>query len=95
MDMYIKNVNIIEEKADGYTVIYDPDTEKTHILNETAAYIWDIMEGTFVLDDIISLLISCLEDTESLDLEVVHMECRESLACMENNGLILKLKNKE
>ena len=90
MEMYIKNVNIIEEKADEYIVIYDPDAEKTHILNETAAYIWDIMEGTFALDDIISQFVLSLEDTESLDLEIVRMECRESLECMKDNGLILK-----
>lgn len=91
MEMYIKNANMIEEKADGYTIIYNPETEKTHILNETATYMWDRMEGLFTLDDIISLFISCLEDIESLDLDTVHRDCEESFEQMESNGLISKL----
>lgn len=87
---YIKTQSCIEEESDNLVVLFNQDTEMTHILNETASYMWEnLMNEPFNFEDVINKFISLLDADEDLNLENVHDECVQYLKKMEDAGLIL------
>lgn len=87
---YIKKQNCIEEESDDLVVLFDQDTEMTHILNETASYIWEnLMNEPFDFEEVINKFISVLDTDEDLNLDNVRDECAQYLSKMEDVGLIV------
>jgi len=85
---YQKTNNCIEERSDDILIIYNPTTDKTHILNETATWLWDNMPSEYFCDDcLINKLISVITDLE-YDVESVCRECKDCLAMLCSEGLI-------
>lgn len=49
-----ERLNIFSIEEDGI-MIYDARTENTHLLNETAAYLYNLLEKPLNLDEIVEL----------------------------------------
>ena len=44
--------DVFSVEIDGDTVIYDPKLERSHVLNSTAALIWELLDGATALDQL-------------------------------------------
>ena len=62
----LKNRNdIITKKIGSEVLLYDPNTEKVHVLNSTSHFIWENMDGNHSLDDIQKLVQKKFNITDS------------------------------
>ncbi|WP_113673345.1 PqqD family protein [Vallitalea guaymasensis] len=71
--MYIKNLDIevIEYEVDDTgAMIYVSDTEESHVLNETAYYIYKLFNESKNIDDVYSAMQTEFEIDESMQKEV-------------------------
>ena len=48
-----ERVSVFSLEEDGI-MIYDQDTENTHLLNETAAYLYELLDKPLTLDEIVN-----------------------------------------
>lgn len=48
--------NVVYRQVDDEWVLYDPVSEKMHVLNVTAGLIWNHLDGTQTFDDLVSLV---------------------------------------
>jgi Coenzyme PQQ synthesis protein D (PqqD) len=69
---------------DDGAVIYDTASERVHVLNSTAAYIWNLCDGSFTVEDIESE-IEELARSGSWDIED---KVQEALTYFQKQGLL-------
>ena len=74
---------LFREMEDG-AVIYEPDTEKIHSLNPSAAYIWALCDGSYTIDQIGEKIRQDFTRCESNPTK----EVQQILASFENLGLL-------
>jgi hypothetical protein len=72
----------IHDVPDGY-IIYNPDQDRVHYLNKTAAIIFEFCDGSRATDDIVQRVATAFELAPS-----AHDEIREGLASLLQEGLV-------
>jgi len=63
-----KKENITIQNLGDEVILYDPDMENVHILNQTAQTIWALCNGENTIDDIQKKLIENYPDASQDDL---------------------------
>ena len=48
--------NVVCRQVDDEWVLYDPVSEKMHVLNITAGLIWNHLDGTHAFDELVALV---------------------------------------
>ena len=72
----------IHEVPDGY-IIYQPDRDRVHYLNKTAAIILEFCDGALPADEIVARV------AQVYDLDAsAHDEIRAGLTSLKNEGLV-------
>ena len=90
--IYKKKENFIEEQTEGCLIIYDLETDMTHIFNETATYLWKKMTNSgFELDVLINEFIAEFNDIQNLNLDEVYSDCLECIEKIYKQGLLIKI----
>ncbi len=69
--------NVVSREVDGEWVLYDPVSEKMHVLNVTAGLVWHQLDGTRSIDEIVVQTHQSFDPPETL--EVVAKDVREVL----------------
>lgn len=75
----------IHDVPDGY-IIYQPERDRVHYLNQTAAIIFEFCDGKHDLDDITARVAKAFELGRS-----AHDEIRTGLDSLLKEGLVLSL----
>ena len=55
--------DLITERLQGELTVYNPRTESYHVLNTTAAAVWDLATGEHTLEGLLDLLAEAFETT--------------------------------
>ena len=50
---YKQKSGVSSRKLGQDLMLYDPKSDKVHVLNETAAFIWGLLDGTNTTEDIL------------------------------------------
>ncbi len=77
----------IWRKVEGTAVLFNPDSNETYILNQTAAAIWELCDGKHRIEDIANAIIEGFK-SEGGRTEILQ-DIMEFLAGGERNGYIL------
>jgi hypothetical protein len=72
------------QRMSDETVVVDPRTREVHLLNETGARIWDLLDTPRSLDD----LVRALGEEYDGDPEALRREVTEFVAAMGGKGLV-------
>lgn len=78
--------HVIQYELEGELTLYDPEAEVVHILNSTAAVVWQLCDGTRAAEDIAIQLATLY----SLEAEAVVKDVEDVLAEFYKAGLLLK-----
>ena len=60
-------------------MLYDSENDKVHVLNEIAAFIWKLLDGTNTVEDIENILRQRFKDTSPKDISGDIKETLERL----------------
>lgn len=77
MTEYKRNPTVESAPMSGETVLYNPDTNKFCVLNETAAFIWEALEEPQTEGRLCDLL---LAQFEGVDLTVAERDVAATLS---------------
>lgn len=80
----IRNKNAIFRKIENEILILDQLTKQYHILNETAAIIWELSDGHHTTDQIAEAICKQYDDT----VDVVREDIIQTLEGLAKLGLI-------
>jgi PqqD family protein of HPr-rel-A system len=72
------------QTMDSETIVVDPRTREVHLLNETAARIWDLLETEQTLPD----LLSALASEYQADGDDLQREVETFVAALTEKGLV-------
>lgn len=79
-----KKKTILEKELEDGMVLYDPENEKIHSLNNTAAYIWILCDGKKTTQEITDLIKKDFRKFEDAPEKLVVLTLKRFL----NEGLI-------
>ena len=51
-----RNDVIYREAGDGDSMLYDAQAGLIHVINSTAAFVWDLCDGSRTIDEILNLM---------------------------------------
>ena len=74
--MYQRKVDIEAAPMEGETVLYHPDTRKFCVLNDTAAYLWTLLEQPRSEAQLCEGLLGAFD---GVDAEAVRQDVRSTL----------------
>jgi hypothetical protein len=77
----------VHNVPDGY-IIYNPEQDRVHYLNKTAAIIFEFCDGSHAANDIVARVAMAFELAAS-----AHDEIRDGLAVLVEEGLVLSSKS--
>ena len=82
--------DIIWRQIEGETVVITPDGLSLHVLNKTAALIWELCDGTKGPDEIATIL------CERFDVspEEVSADVKDTIGKLEGLGLLTQTEEK-
>lgn len=69
-------------------MLYDPESDKVHVLNETAALIWNLLDGTNTIEKIEEILRQTFKDAKTRD---ISGDVKETLEKLKQEGLIRRI----
>ncbi len=80
MTTYIKRENLIVHEMDDEILLYDPQIDRTHRLNPTAAMIWRLCDGSKTPEEMARSLMehyevefdAAIKDTQSVVQQFLH-----------------------
>ena len=78
--------DVVCRQVDEEWVLYDPATEKMHVLNVTAGLVWQHLDGTNSVEDLVILIRDTFEPVAEAD--VVSRDVRGVLDQFESEGLL-------
>ena len=84
--IYSKNEDIASSVLDGEVCIFDPNSGMYFNLNDTASFIWELIEKEASLEYIISKV----KDEFDGDYELIEKEILEFLKNSVKEGLLIK-----
>jgi hypothetical protein len=80
----IRSKNVIFRKIENEILLLDQYTKQYHILNETAAIIWDLSDGYHTISEITEAICNQYNDT----VDVIEEDVIQTLKGLEKLGLI-------
>lgn len=83
--IYRKKEGLSVRRLGDEIMLYDGQTDKVHILNETGAILWDLVDGEKRLQEIESIFIKRFPDIRPED---ISRDIREIVEKLEIEGLI-------
>lgn len=88
-EKYVLNSELQEmELGEGEgTVLYDPETENTHVLDDVAQDIIKMFKNPSTIEDAVSKLVAMYDASE----EVIDQDVRRFLITALNNNIILQI----
>lgn len=90
-EIYKKKDNISSRKLGSDLMLYDGDNDKVHVLNETGAIIWELLDGTNALIQIENKLKEYFKDTSK---ENISKDLTEIIEKLKTEGLIVERDRK-
>jgi len=87
---FVRNENIIWRGIDNKIVMVSSDARATYVLNKTAAYIWQLCDGTKGLEEIAADL--C--DKFNVLPEDAAVDVSETISKLEKIGLLKRKQEK-
>ncbi len=81
---YARDPAVPHQRLDEETIVVDPRTREVHLLNETAARIWELLATPRSLDDLTGALV----DEYDAPAEEVRASVEETLAVLRDKGLL-------
>ena len=81
---YARDPGVPHQKLDEETIVVDPRSREVHLLNETAARIWDLLASPRSVDD----LTAALADEYDAPADEVRAGVQETLAALNDKGLL-------
>lgn len=84
-NIYIKKKNISVRDLGNELMLYDGDTDKVHVLNETGAMIWNLINGKMPVSKIENELQNKFQDTSK---ETISSDLKEILKKLIDEGLV-------
>ena len=78
--------DVVSRQVDDEWVLYDPVSEKMHVLNVTASLVWNQLDGTQTLDELAALTREAFEQPPAV--EVVARDVRAVLQQFASEGLL-------
>jgi PqqD family protein of HPr-rel-A system len=79
------------QRMDEETIVVDPRTREVHLLNETAARIWELLEEASSVDDIVEVL---AEEYEGAAPEELRREVEAFLVDLGSKGLLVPARGR-
>lgn len=52
----IKNEGVLSQQINNETLLYNPSKGNVHVLNTTAAFVWELCDGLHTIEDMINHL---------------------------------------
>lgn len=83
--IYKQKKGISSRRLGNDLMLYDQETDKVHVLNETGALIWELLDGKNSLIDIEKIFIKQFPDTKT---EEISRDIKEVIEKLETEGLI-------
>lgn len=87
MSEYKRNPAVEAAPMSGETVLYNPDTNRFFVLNETASFIWDALEEPHTEAQLRDLL---LEQFEGVDHAVAESDVAATLSELEGLAVAVR-----
>ena len=81
---YAREPGVPHQRMDEETIVVDPRTREVHLLNETAARIWELLASPRSLDQ----LTATLADEYDAPDDEVRAAVEETLATLRDKGLL-------
>jgi len=81
---YARDPGVPHQKLDEETIVVDPRSREVHLLNETAARIWELLAAPRSLDE----LTAALGDEYDAPADEVRGAVQEILATLGDKGLL-------
>jgi hypothetical protein len=78
--------DVVSRQVDGEWVLYDPASEKMHVLNATAGAVWHQLDGTRTLDELVSGTRNAFDAPPPM--EVVRRDVHQVLRQFAAEGLL-------
>jgi PqqD family protein of HPr-rel-A system len=82
---YKRDPELPFQKLDEETIVVDPRTREVHLLNDTAARVWELLESSSTLDDLTAALAEEYDETP----DAVRAGVEELLGGFRDKGLLL------
>ena len=86
-DVVVIKKNCLEDDMGEIKVILGGDEKNIFRLNETAKFIWDNCNGRKI-SEISSLLFNACNNKETLDINVIIRDCKETILLFLDNDLV-------
>jgi PqqD family protein of HPr-rel-A system len=81
---YARDPGVPHQKLDEETIVVDPRSREVHLLNETAARIWELLASPRSLDD----LTTALAEEYDAPTDEVRGAVQEMLGALQDKGLL-------
>jgi PqqD family protein of HPr-rel-A system len=81
---YARDPGVPHQKLDEETIVVDPRSREVHLLNETAARIWELLASPRSLED----LTAALAGEYDAPADEVRGAVEETLATLRDKGLL-------
>ncbi len=82
---YKRDPGLPFQKLDEETIVVDPRTREVHLLNDTAARVWELLESSFTLDGLTAALAEEYDETP----EEMRAGVEELLDGLRDKGLLV------
>lgn len=83
--IYRKKEGISSRRLGRDLMLYDQTRDKVHVLNETGALIWELLDGKNSLPDIEKIFIKQFPDTKP---EEISRDIKDVIEKLDSEGLI-------
>ena len=81
----LRKEKLFLRQARGENAVYDPDSGKVHLLNETAWAIWDLCDGETDPEEMIDAIV----EISRMHRDLVSEDVRRILGEFDEKGLLL------
>ena len=85
MTSWSRDPSLPFQRMDEETIVVDPRTREVHLLNETAARIWDLLESPASVEELCEAL---AEEYDGAPPEALRAEVESFLADLGGKGLL-------
>jgi hypothetical protein len=84
-ETYQRRLDVAEQQVGGERMIFDESADRVHVLNGSAAFIWDCLKAPLTAPQVEERLRSEYEVTPGIDLSVT---ITRTLAELQKKGLV-------
>lgn len=85
-ETFLRNENYIWRIIDGETIIMSPYGDKLYALNDVGTFIWELLDGSKTIDDIVS---NILKDYD-IEKNIVYNDVIRFIEKLLENNILVK-----